>query len=79
MGAGGAAEHGRVAPDQAPPRGGEARRRAAPLRGASVARKPERGLPDRAPARARPDRACRARALRAQRAVARAGTSHGQP
>src|SRR5581483_4956508 len=63
VGAGGAAEHGRVAGDPAPPRGGEAGRRPAPLRRPAVAGEPERGLPDRASAGAGPDRARRARRL----------------
>ena len=64
LGAGGAAEHGRVAADPPPARGGEARRRAAPLRRPPVACEPERGLSDRAPARAGPDRPRGADALR---------------
>ena len=53
LGAGGAAEHGCVARDPAPPRGGRrGQRRAAALRRSAVAGEPERGLPDRAPARA---------------------------
>ena len=63
LGAGGAAEHGRLARDPPPARGGEARRRAAPLRRPPVAREPERGLPDGAPARAGPDRPRGARAV----------------
>ena len=55
--AGGAAEHGRVARDPPPPRGGPALRRRPPLRRPPVAGQPERGLPDRAPARAGPHRA----------------------
>ena len=62
LGAGGAAEHGRVADDPPPARGG-GRRHARPLRRPAVAREHGRGLPDRAPARAGPDRARRARAL----------------
>src|SRR5205823_8957382 len=50
------AEHGRLARDPAPPRGNLAGRRAAQVRGAAVAREPERGLPDRPPPRAGPDR-----------------------
>ena len=63
LGAGGAAEHGRLAGDPAPARGGEARRRRAPLRRPAVAGEPERGLSDRAPARAGPDRPRGARAV----------------
>ena len=73
LGAGGAAEHGRVARDPAPPRrrrfGG---RPAGPLRRAPLAREPERGLPDRAPARAGPDRPRSARPSCASRESARA-------
>ena len=56
LGAGGAAEHGCVAVDPAPARGRRARRRQRPLRGPPLAREPERGVPDRAPAGAGPDR-----------------------
>ncbi len=59
LGPGGAAEHGRVAVDPAPPR----RRRTGELpglrchvRGQAVACRPQRGLPDRAPARTGPHR-----------------------
>ena len=57
LGAGGAAEHGRVAVDPPPARGGRARRRQGPVRRPPLAGEPERGLPDRPPARAGPDRA----------------------
>ena len=73
VGAGGAAEHGRLARDPAPARGDEARGRAAPLRRPAVAREPERGLSDRAPPRAGPDRPRRARALVLRAVVASGG------
>src|SRR5207244_263787 len=56
LGAGGAAEHGRLARDPPPARGGAAEVGAPRLRRPSVAREPERGLPDGPPARAGPDR-----------------------
>ena len=56
LGAGGAAEHGRLARHPPPARGRAAGRGAASLRRPPVAREPERGLPDRARARAGPDR-----------------------
>src|SRR5215470_18506969 len=56
MGAGGAAEHGRLAPHPAPPRAGDPGRRAAAVRGPAVAGEPVRGLPDRPRARAGADR-----------------------
>src|SRR5207302_8411302 len=56
VGAGGAPEHGPVAGDQAPLGGKAARGRPASLRRPLLAREPERGLPDRTPARAGPDR-----------------------
>ena len=57
LGAGGAAEHGRLARDPPPARGVAARGRATALRRPPLAREPFRGLPDRAPERAGPDRA----------------------
>ena len=87
VGAGGAAEHGPVALDPPPARGG-GRRESAPLRRPAVAREPVRGLSHRARDRAGPDRprgarrssaaALRQRASRAchePRAVQRACTS----
>ncbi len=59
LGAGGAAEHGRLAGDPPSAGGGQAGRRAAPLPRAPLAREPERGLSDGAPARAGQDRPCR--------------------
>ena len=57
LGAGGAPEHGCVARDPSSSRGrGVGRRRAGAVRRAPLAREPERGLPDRTPARAGPDR-----------------------
>ena len=56
VGAGGAAEHGRVARDPPPARGVAPPRGQAALRGPAVACEPERGLPDRAPPRAGPNR-----------------------
>ena len=56
LGAGGAAEHGRLAHDPPPPRRSGSRRRAGSLRRTAVAGEPERGLSDRAPSRAGPDR-----------------------
>ena len=58
VGAGGAAEHGRLAFDPPSPRGGgrELRGRPGELHRPSLAREPERGLPDAPPARAGPDR-----------------------
>src|SRR5581483_7430809 len=61
LGAGGAAEHGTVPRHSPPSRGGEAGRRAARVRGAAVAREPERGLSHRASARAGSHRSRRAR------------------
>src|SRR5439155_15444940 len=55
LGAGGAAEHGRLARDQAPPRGGAAAGRHPALRGPPLAGEPERGLSDGPPARAGQD------------------------
>ena len=56
VGAGGAAEHGSLADDPPPPRGGGAGRRPGALCRSPLAGEPERGLPDRAPPRAGPDR-----------------------
>ncbi len=56
LGAGGTAEHGRVARNPPPARGVAAARGQAPLCGTAVAGEPERGLPHRAPARAGPNR-----------------------
>src|SRR5581483_11292882 len=56
LGAGGAAEHGGLADDPPPARGGR-RGAAGPLRRQAVAREHGRGLPDRARDRAGPDRA----------------------
>src|SRR6185295_8715728 len=56
LGAGGAPEHGPVAGDPSPPGGKPARGGQAPLHRPSLAREPQRGLPDRTPARAGPDR-----------------------
>ena len=58
VGAGGAAEHGRVAFDPPSPRGGgrELPRRPGELHRPSLACEPERGLSDAPPARAGPDR-----------------------
>ena len=67
VGAGGAAEHGRLAGDPAPAGGDEARGRAAPVRRPAVAREPERGLSDRAPPRAGQDRPRRAGRLARRR------------
>ena len=64
VGAGGAAEHGPVALDPPPARGGGGRP-SAPLHRPSVAGQPERGLSDRARDRAGPDRPRGARALAA--------------
>ena len=64
LGAGGAAEHGRLALDPPPARRGRARRvgrAGGHVRRPDVEGEPERGLPDGAPARAGPDRAGRAR------------------
>ena len=62
LGAGGAPEHGRLADDPPPARGATpGARDSARLRGPAVARQSERGVSDRAPARAGPDRARRAR------------------
>ncbi len=89
VGPGGAAEHGRLALDPPPPRGGRrarAPRRERPVRGSPVAREPERGLPDAPPPRAGPDRprgarlpgkslarACASRAARRERRYAARG------
>ena len=56
VGPGGAAEHGSLANDPSPPRGGGARRRPGALRRSALARQSERGLPDRASPRAGQDR-----------------------
>ena len=63
VGAGGAAEHGRLAGDPAPAGGDEAGGCTAPLCRPALAREPERGLSDRAPPRAGQNRPRRARAL----------------
>src|SRR5262249_43219662 len=56
LGAGGTPEHGSVAGHPAPPRGEPAPRRGAPLHRPSLAREPQRGLPDSTPTRAGSDR-----------------------
>ena len=56
VGPGGAAEHGSLADDPSPPRGGRARRCPGSVCRSPLARQPERGLPDRASPRAGPDR-----------------------
>ena len=56
LGAGGAAQHGRLPLDSPPAGGRAAPRRAAPLRRPAVAGEPERGLPDGPPRRAGADR-----------------------
>ena len=63
LGAGGAAEHGRVALDQAPPRGSAPEGRPASLRRPPLAGEPERGLPDGPPPRAGQNRPRSARRL----------------
>ena len=87
VGAGGAAEHGPLALDPPPARGGggqRAARRARPLRRPAVAREPERGLPDPAPEHAGPDRPRGARLPRrplegALAAAGRPRLAHGHP
>ncbi len=56
VGAGRAAEHGRLADDPSPPGGCRARRSRGPVRRPSLAGEPERGLSHSAPPRAGPDR-----------------------
>ena len=74
VGAGGAAEHGRLALDPPPPRGGGGAGAAASTASstsAALAREPERGLPDAPPARAGPDRPRGARRSRRRPSAAR--------
>src|SRR6185436_13503427 len=82
LGAGGAAEHGRLARDPTSARGGRCRP-AAGLCGTTVASEPERGLSDLARARPGPDRARRSTArqplLRAATAALPLHSGLGEP